>query len=141
MTTDKKKHFYGTGRRKTSIARVFLHHGKGKIVVNKRPLEEYFKRETARMIIRQPLVATNNLDKFDIYTTVVGGGNSGQAGAIRLGIARALINFDSKTIADDEKSLRKVLRAAGLVTRDPRIVERKKVGKHKARKGTQYSKR
>ena len=124
---------YGTGRRKNSIARVFLSAGKGEITVNKRPLDRYFGRETSRMIIRQPLVLTDNLDKFDLRITVKGGGDSGQAGAIRHGITRALMAYDA--------GLRGELRKAGYVTRDARAVERKKVGLHKARKATQYSKR
>lgn len=139
----KKSHYYGTGRRKTSIARVFLHRGNGKITVNRLTLEEYFGRETSRMVVRQPLVVTNMLDKFDVRTTVKGGGGSGQAGAIRLGIARALAAYDEQTSSDatEATSLHKILRAAGLLTRDSRVVERKKVGRHKARRGTQYSKR
>lgn len=141
MTT--KNQYYGTGRRKTSVARVFLRRGKGKILVNKKPVDEYFGRETSRMIIRQPLVVTDSQDKFDIYATVAGGGANGQAGAIRLGIARALIAYDTATSPEAEPStkMRKTLRTAGLVTRDSRVVERKKVGRHKARKGPQYSKR
>jgi small subunit ribosomal protein S9 len=141
----KKTNYYGTGRRKTSIARVFLHHGNGKITVNRQSLEEYFGRETSRMMARQPLVVANMLDKFDAKVTVKGGGGSGQAGAIRLGIARALVAYDEKTTSSSENAeattLRKLLRAAGLLTRDSRVVERKKVGRHKARRGTQYSKR
>ena len=141
------KNFYGTGRRKTSTARVFLRKGKGSITINDRALDVYFGRETARMIVRQPLEATNLKDHFDIVVTVTGGGINGQAGAIRHGIARALLQYDSDE--DDSArsgessvgSLRKVLRKAGYLTRDAREVERKKVGKHKARKGTQYSKR
>jgi len=132
MTT--KTHYYGTGRRKTSIARVFLHHGNGKIIVNNVTLEEYFGRETSRMVVRQPLVVTDMLDKFDVKTTVKGGGGSGQAGAIRLGIARALAEYDAQTT-------HKLLRDAGLLTRDSRVVERKKVGCKKARRGKQFSKR
>lgn len=142
MTT--KTHYYGTGRRKTSIARVFLHRGNGKIIVNRLPLEEYFDRKTSCMIVRQPLVVTNMLEKFDVRTTVKGGGGSGQAGAIRLGIARALAAYDEQTSSEastEATSLHKLLRAAGLLTRDSRVVERKKVGRHKARRGTQYSKR
>lgn len=131
MTT--KTQHYGTGRRKTSVARVFLRNGSGNIVVNRKPADDYFCRETSRMIIRQPLVVADLLNKFDIYVTVSGGGASGQAGAVRLGIARALMEYD--------ESLRKPLRSNGLVTRDARKVERKKVGRHKARKGPQYSKR
>lgn len=124
---------YGTGRRKSSTARVFLKRGKGKITVNNRSLDTYFGRETARMIVRQPLVLTDNLDRFDFKVTVKGGGSSGQAGAIRHGITRALMAYD--------ETLRPDLRKAGFVTRDARAVERKKVGLHKARKATQYSKR
>jgi len=125
--------YYSTGRRKSSAARVFLKKGKGNIVVNNRALDIYFGRETGRMIVRQPLETVNMLDQFDINVTVTGGGISGQAGAIRHGITRALMEYDS--------SLRKPLRQAGFVTRDAREVERKKVGLHKARKRPQYSKR
>ncbi len=125
--------YYGTGRRKSSAARVFLNTGKGDITVNNQPLDEYFGRETSRMIVRQPLVLTDSLARFDFRITVKGGGDSGQAGAIRHGIARALVAYD--------ENLRGELRKAGFVTRDARSVERKKVGLHKARKGTQYSKR
>ena len=124
---------YGTGRRKTSTARVYLSPGSGRILVNNRPLDEYFGRETARMIVRQPLELCEALDRFDIRVNVAGGGNSGQAGAIRHGITRALMDYD--------ETLRKPLRKAGFVTRDAREVERKKVGLHKARRATQYSKR
>ena len=124
---------YSTGRRKTSTARVFLRKGKGEITVNKRPLDIYFGRETARMIVRQPLETSNLLDNFDITVTVRGGGMSGQAGAIRHGITRALIKYDNE--------LRVPLRRAGFVTRDARQVERKKVGLHKARRAPQFSKR
>ena len=124
---------YGTGRRKTSAARVFLRKGKGDIVVNGKALEQFFGRETSCMIVRQPLELTQNTDKFDITVTVAGGGITGQAGAIRLGIARALIEYD--------ESLKSPLRKAGFVTRDAREVERKKVGLHKARRATQFSKR
>lgn len=137
--------YYGTGRRKSSSARVFLRPGKGEIKVNNRALEDYFGRETSCMVIRQPLEAVDVLKKFDIYATVVGGGISGQAGAIRLGIARALVNYDEKDMAEDAEaqpdSFRRKLRARGLLTRDSRRVERKKVGLHKARRATQYSKR
>ena len=125
--------YYSTGRRKTSTARVFLRKGKGDIIVNKRPLDTYFGRETARMIVRQPLETSNMLGDFDIKVTVRGGGMSGQAGAIRHGITRALIQYDSE--------LRSSLRRAGFVTRDARQVERKKVGLHKARRAPQFSKR
>lgn len=125
--------FYGTGRRKSSVARVFLRPGRGQILINQRPLDEFFGRETARMIVRQPLELTDMKDRFDIHCTVTGGGISGQAGAIRLGVTRALMDYDD--------SLRPDLRKAGFVTRDARKVERKKVGLHKARKATQYSKR
>lgn len=141
----KKQYYYGTGRRKTSIAKVFMNSGNGKIIVNCKPLEKYFGRETSRMIVHQPLVITNTTNKFDFTISVRGGGDSSQAGAIRLGIARALVDYDQQTsaqnVAEDTTNFRKLLRAAGLLTRDARIVERKKVGRHKARKGTQYSKR
>jgi small subunit ribosomal protein S9 len=124
---------YGTGRRKTSTARVFLRAGSGKIVVNDRPLDEFFGRKTARMIVRQALEVVQMGEKFDVKATVTGGGTTGQAGAIRHGLSRALIAYD--------ETLRKPLRAAGFVTRDAREVERKKVGLRKARRGTQFSKR
>jgi small subunit ribosomal protein S9 len=143
-----RKEFYGTGRRKTSTARVHLKPGKGTITVNDSSLDTYFGRETARMIVRQPLVATRMQDRFDVMVTVMGGGISGQAGAIRHGIARALVQYDEEGSGSGESggeagalSLRKQLRQGGHLTRDPREVERKKVGRHKARKGTQYSKR
>jgi small subunit ribosomal protein S9 len=141
------KNYYGTGRRKTSTARVFLKPGKGNIVINDRTLEEYFGRETARMIVRQPLEVTTLQSKFDILVTVSGGGINGQAGAIRHGIARALVEYEEEDSDGDGTSgssvgpIKKALRVAGYMTRDAREVERKKVGKHKARKGTQYSKR
>ena len=125
--------YYGTGRRKSSAARVFLTKGSGQIVINDRPIDEFFGRETACMVVRQPLEKLEMLDKFDIKATVKGGGISGQAGAIRLGLTRALMEYDEE--------LRGPLRKAGYVTRDAREVERKKVGLHKARKATQYSKR
>jgi len=125
--------YYGTGRRKSSTARVFMTRGSGQIVVNDCPLDEFFGRETACMIVRQPLQKVEMADKFDIKATVEGGGISGQAGAIRLGVTRALMEYDGE--------LRKPLRKAGFVTRDAREVERKKVGLHKARRATQYSKR
>jgi small subunit ribosomal protein S9 len=128
-----QQQFYSTGRRKTSTARVFLRKGTGQITINKRPLDEYFGRETARMIVRQPLEKTSLTDQFDIYVTVAGGGISGQAGAIRHGITRALMLHDEQ--------LRSPLRKAGFVTRDAREVERKKVGLRKARRGVQFSKR
>jgi small subunit ribosomal protein S9 len=136
--------YYGTGRRKTSTARVYLKKGgTGLIQVNGRSLENYFGRETARMIVQQPLEVVGELNRFDINVTVSGGGSSGQAGAVRHGISRALMNYDESTqdTTSHETSFRRLLRRAGLVTRDARKVERKKVGKHKARKGTQYSKR
>ena len=123
----------GTGRRKTAAARVFLTPGSGRITINRRPLDTYFGRETARMIVRQPLETVGMADRLDIRVMVRGGGNSGQAGAVRHGITRALIRYD--------ESLRSPLRRAGFVTRDAREVERKKVGLHKARKRPQYSKR
>ena len=124
---------YGTGRRKTATARVFLRQGSGKIIVNQKPLDQYFGRETSSMIARQALETAEFTDKFDVYVTVKGGGISGQAGAIRHGITRALMAYD--------ESLRPTLRKAGFVTRDARAVERKKVGLRKARRATQYSKR
>ena len=149
------KSYYGTGRRKTSTARVFLKPGKGDISINDRTLDDYFGRETARRIVRQPLVVTDMLHRFDIRITVDGGGTTGQAGAIRHGISRALVKYelgsddgrgegdagegDTGTGAD--QWIKKALRKAGYMTRDSREVERKKVGLHKARKGTQYSKR
>ncbi|WP_339050210.1 30S ribosomal protein S9 [Rickettsiella endosymbiont of Xylota segnis] len=139
---------YGTGRRKTATARVFLRKGAGIIQVNGRTLENYFGRETAQMVVHQPLEVVDQMGKFDITVTVSGGGSSGQAGAVRHGISRALIGYDESTTintddddADNDTSFRRLLRRAGLVTRDARKVERKKVGRHKARKGTQYSKR
>ncbi len=125
--------FYGTGRRKTSTARVFLRPGGGGITVNNRPLDIFFGRKTAQMIVRQPLELTSLVDTFDINVTVKGGGTTGQAGAIRHGLTRALMQYD--------ESLRAPLRKAGFVTRDAREVERKKVGLRKARRATQYSKR
>ena len=124
---------YGTGRRKSSTARVFLRKGSGNITINQRPIDEFFGRETARMIVRQPLQLTQSSEKFDVMVTVEGGGTTGQAGAIRLGIARALVEYD--------ESLKGDLRKAGFMTRDAREVERKKVGLHKARRATQFSKR
>jgi small subunit ribosomal protein S9 len=125
--------YYGTGRRKCSAARVFLRPGKGEITINGRSIDAYFGRETARAIVRQPLAATEMSDRFDVRVSVDGGGGSGQAGAIQLGIARALTNYD--------EGLRQSLRKSGFLTRDARAVERKKVGLRKARKATQYSKR
>ncbi len=125
--------FYGTGRRKTSTARVFMKPGAGEITVNNRPLDKFFGRQTARMIVRQPLELLELTDKFDISVTVSGGGTTGQAGAIRHGLTRALLQYD--------ETMRPALRKAGFVTRDAREVERKKVGLRKARRATQYSKR
>jgi small subunit ribosomal protein S9 len=125
--------YYGTGRRKTSTARVFLTPGKGEITVNNRPLDRFFGRQTARMIVRQPLKVMNLDQQFDVKVTVTGGGTTGQAGAIRHGLTRALMNYD--------ESFRQKLRKAGFVTRDAREVERKKVGLRKARRATQFSKR
>ncbi len=176
--TATKEHYYGTGRRKSCTARVYLYPGKGKITVNQKDIEEFFGRATAKMVVRQPLQLVNMMDDFDIFITVRGGGVMGQAGAIRHGITRALISYDetgtsattkakpkktkkaTKTTDKDAEqkedeegeggaessdlkvtSLRKILRAAGFVTRDPRKVERKKVGRRKARKKEQYSKR
>ena len=124
---------YGTGRRKSSAARVFLRKGSGSIMVNGKALDDFFGRETSRMIVRQPLVLTKNTEQFDIVVTVEGGGITGQAGAIRLGIARGLVEYD--------ETLKGELRKAGFMTRDAREVERKKVGLHKARRATQFSKR
>jgi small subunit ribosomal protein S9 len=127
------EHHYGTGRRKSAVARVFIKPGKGTFVVNDKPVDEYFGRETGRMVVRQPLALTNHLTTFDIQVNVDGGGESGQAGAVRHGLTRALIEYDA--------SLKPVLSKAGLVTRDAREVERKKVGLHKARRRKQFSKR
>lgn len=126
-------YYYGTGRRKTSVARVFLRRGTGKMIVNGRTLDQYFARETGRMVVRQPLELTQNMDSFDVMVNVHGGGETGQAGAVRHGITRALIDYDA--------TLKPALSAAGLVTRDAREVERKKVGFHKARRRKQFSKR
>ncbi len=126
-------YYYGTGRRKSAVARVFLKAGSGKFEVNGKTLDEYFSRETGRMVVRQPLALTNNLNGFDIRVNVIGGGESGQAGAVRHGITRALIDFNPE--------LKTALKQAGLVTRDAREVERKKVGLHKARRRKQFSKR
>lgn len=154
-----KKDYYGTGRRKTSVARVFLRRGKGTFTVNGRTLEDYFPRETARTLINRPLLAVQMASNFDVFVTVKGGGLSGQAGAVKHGLARALVNYDeegvvkkAKKAENDEtggdeggsvgpKSFRRILREGGHLTRDSRAVERKKVGRHKARKGTQFSKR
>ncbi|PKH01906.1 30S ribosomal protein S9 [Psychromonas sp. MB-3u-54] len=125
--------YYGTGRRKSSVARVFVKAGSGQITINKRNIDQYFGRETACMVVRQPLELVGATDKFDLNITVKGGGSTGQSGAIRLGITRALMQYD--------ETLRSELRAAGYVTRDAREVERKKVGLHKARKRPQFSKR
>jgi small subunit ribosomal protein S9 len=128
-----RQHHYGTGRRKTAVARVFIRPGKGAITVNGRPVDEFFSRETGRMVVRQPLELTKTTASFDIIVNVDGGGESGQAGAVRHGITRALIQYDA--------ALKPALKKAGLVTRDARAVERKKVGLHKARKRHQFSKR
>ena len=127
------KQHYGTGRRKSSTARVFLRMGTGQIMINDRTIDQFFGRETARMIVRQPLEISNLVDKFDIFCTVEGGGISGQAGAIRLGVSRALVEYND--------ALKPELRKNGLMTRDAREVERKKVGLHGARRATQFSKR
>jgi len=126
-------YYYGTGRRKSSVARVFLKPGKGDIVVNDKPVDIFFSRETGRMVVRQPLELTNHQATFDIMVNVHGGGESGQAGAVRHGITRALIDYDA--------ALKSTLSNAGLVTRDAREVERKKVGLRKARRAKQFSKR
>jgi small subunit ribosomal protein S9 len=133
MSVNYGNYNYGTGRRKSAVARVFIKTGSGKIVVNGKPVDEYFARETGRMIVRQPLDLTNHNGTFDILVNVHGGGESGQAGAVRHGITRALIDFDA--------TLKPTLSKAGLVTRDAREVERKKVGLHKARRRKQFSKR
>jgi len=125
--------YYGTGRRKTAVARVFMKAGSGKLVVNDKPLDEFFSRETGRMVVRQPLELTQHIGTFDILVNVSGGGESGQAGAVRHGITRALIEYDA--------TLKPALSNAGFVTRDAREVERKKVGFHKARRRKQFSKR
>ena len=130
MATNK---YYGTGRRKTSVARVYLVPGTGKITINKRDIDEYLGLETLKVIVRQPLVATDNADKFDVIVTVHGGGYTGQAGAIRHGISRALLEAD--------KEYRPVLKAAGFLTRYPRMIERKKYGLKAARRAPQFSKR
>ncbi|MBV52907.1 MAG: 30S ribosomal protein S9 [Coxiellaceae bacterium] len=146
---------YGTGRRKSSTARVFLRPGKGNITINNRSLEQFFGRETSRIVVRQPLVTLGCEEQFDFYVTVTGGGISGQAGAIRHGITRALIQYEQENTAPVQESIEesleneasndntwhRQLRKAGYVTRDSRVVERKKVGRHKARKGSQFSKR
>jgi small subunit ribosomal protein S9 len=132
MALERQQH-YGTGRRKTAVARVYIRPGKGAITVNGRPVDEFFSRETGRMVVRQPLELTKTTTSFDILVNVDGGGESGQAGAVRHGITRALIEFDA--------ALKPALKKAGLVTRDAREVERKKVGLHKARRRKQYSKR
>ncbi len=133
MAAKQPQYNYGTGRRKSAVARVYIKPGKGDITVNDKPADVFFSRETGRMVVRQPLVVTDKLSAFDILVNVDGGGESGQAGAVRHGITRALIGFDA--------SLKPVLKKAGLVTRDAREVERKKYGRHKARKKGQYSKR
>jgi small subunit ribosomal protein S9 len=133
MAIPQQQQYYGTGRRKSAVARVFLRPGKGRIQVNGKAIDEFFSRETGRMIVRQPLELANHLNTFDILVNVQGGGESGQAGAVRHGITRALIQYDA--------ALKSGLKKAGLVTRDAREVERKKVGLHKARRRKQYSKR
>ena len=129
----KVDYYYGTGRRKTAVARVFLRPGKGAFVVNDKPVDEFFSRETGRMVVRQPLELTEHVSTFDVLVNVTGGGESGQAGAVRHGITRALIDYDA--------TLKPALSKAGFVTRDAREVERKKVGFHKARRRKQFSKR
>jgi small subunit ribosomal protein S9 len=128
-----ESYFYGTGRRKSAVARVFMKRGSGVIVVNGKPVDQFFSRETGRMIVRQPLVLVEQLNGFDIKVNVIGGGESGQAGAVRHGITRALLEYDA--------ALKPALSKAGFVTRDAREVERKKVGFHKARRRKQFSKR
>ena len=150
MATKVSKQFYGTGRRKTSCARVFLRPGKGNIIVNELPLDKFFSRETSCMVVRQPLLAVKADNQFDVAITVKGGGASGQSGAIRHGVTHALIAYERATNpavaaltedSDAAKTWHRILRAAGYVTRDSRVVERKKVGHRKARKSEQYSKR
>jgi small subunit ribosomal protein S9 len=133
MAVKQPQYNYGTGRRKSAVARVYIKPGKGDIIVNDKPVDVFFSRETGRMVVRQPLVLTETLNSFDILVNVDGGGESGQAGAVRHGITRALIEYDA--------NLKPVLKKAGLVTRDAREVERKKVGFHKARRRKQFSKR
>lgn len=128
-----KKYYYGTGRRKSSVARVYLKKGTGNITVNKQALDSYLSRETASMVVRQPLVEIDALEDFDINVNVTGGGQTGQSGAILLGIARALVDYDEEN--------RSAMRRGGFLTRDPRVVERKKIGLRKARKRPQFSKR
>ena len=135
------KEYFATGKRKGSIAKVKLTSGKGKITVNGRDVREYFPFETLVMDLEQPLVLTNTKELFDIEVTTYGGGFRGQSGAIRLGITRALLEYDSTTSKDSENSFRKTLKAAGLITRDPRVKERKKYGRKRARKRFQFSKR
>ena len=141
MAKEKKNVYYGTGRRKTSIAKVSLIPGKGKITVNGKDVREYLPYETLVMDLMQPLVETNNADKFDVEIDVKGGGFSGQAGAIRLGITKALLMYDRNTDASSDSSYRKILKAKGFITRDARIKERKKYGLKKARRAPQFSKR
>lgn len=145
-----QQQYYGTGRRKSSVARVFLKPGKGEIKINNRSLEDYFGRSTLQMLVKQPLELLDVNKNFDLYITVKGGGSSGQAGAVRHGITRALINYDTKTTVpsaaateseSEVSTYKSVLRKAGFVTRDARKVERKKVGLRKARKAVQFSKR
>ncbi len=143
MATATAKRYYGTGRRKSSTARVYITPGEGNIVINEKALEQYFGRETAQMVVRQPLKITDLQHKFNVKVTVRGGGMSGQAGAIRHGLARALLQYEQQSGGDttSESSIRKTLRVAGYLTRDAREVERKKVGYRKARKVRQFSKR
>ena len=133
MATSSKTHYYGTGKRKSSIARVFLRPGNGQIKINKKGFEEYFTSDALKMIIKQPLAVTESADKFDIYANISGGGSTGQAWAMRLGISRALCHFNQE--------LRSILKKSGFLTRDARIKERKKFGQPGARKRFQYSKR
>ena len=137
----KKNAYYGTGRRKESVAKVNLVNGTGKITVNGRDVREYFPYETLVMDLTQPLVMTNTTEIFDVEATVEGGGFRGQAGAIRLGITRALLDYDKTTSKDSENSFRKTLKVAGMITRDARVKERKKYGLKKARRAPQFSKR
>lgn len=145
MRNKKIEQYYGTGRRKSSVARVFLRPGQGKIIINNRELNDYFSIETSSMLINQPFEIVEQINIFDVYVTVKGGGTSGQAGAIRLGIARALVKYDERYLSPEDvvpiDSARKKLRKRKLLTRDSRMVERKKVGLRKARRAVQFSKR
>ena len=141
MASKKEKIYYATGRRKSSVARVYIKTGKGNITVNGKDVNEYFPHATLVLDLKQPLTLTNNENRFDIEVTVKGGGYAGQAGAIRLGITRALLLFDANTDQTADTAYRKILKPAGMITRDPRVKERKKYGLRKARRAPQFSKR